>query len=780
MPERKTAGESLKKTGSRRVSERILVTGIVQGVGFRPFVYRLAHSLALTGWVANTVSGIRIEIEGENGDLDRFARALRREAPPMADITSLRRLRIEPAGYRQFEIRHSESRAGRTVLISPDVALCADCLSEMRDPVNRRYRYPFINCTNCGPRYTIILDVPYDRAATTMASFRMCPDCLEEFENPLDRRFHAQPNACPVCGPRAKLVDRTGAKFDAGYGDPVQDAGKLLSQGAILAVKGLGGFHLAVDALSEEATARLRARKMRQDKPFAIMFPDLENAKAYCLITGKAERLLTGPVRPIALLPQRKKGLKLSSQVAPGLDTCGVMLPYTPLHHLLMEAVGGKPLVMTSGNNSDEPIEIDNDQALEELSRIADYFLLHDRPIFMRADDSVVRPAGNSVFPVRRSRGYAPRPVRLRYSLPPVLAVGGHLKNTICLVRGRDAFLSQHVGDLDRMDTYRFFILTVEQMKKLFEVVPDRVAYDLHPDYLSTRWALRESGLPAIGVQHHHAHVAACMAEHQLSGKVLGLAMDGTGYGPDGTLWGGEFLVADETGYRRAGHLPYAPLPGGEAAIRETWRMARSVFGQALGAEKLDSLHLKLWDQVGRKKVEIIDRMIGAGLNCPLSSGCGRLFDAVAALLGLRTEALYEGQAAVELESLASRAKVKNVPVYNFGFKKENGVLVPDLGSMLEMIALDVAAGVEPNLIARAFHDCLAGIMFALACRICAVENLERVVLSGGVFNNKLIVEKLSALLRRQGLKVYTHRQVPPGDGGISLGQAVIAGKSEL
>jgi len=756
------------------------VGGIVQGVGFRPFVYRLAHGLNLTGWVANTVHGVIIEAEGENGALDCFAERLRTQAPPMADVLYVRRRKISPQGFQQFEILSSKADTGRTALVSPDAAVCEDCLAEMRDPANRRWRYPFINCTNCGPRYTIILDIPYDRPNTTMASFEMCPLCRAEYLNPLDRRFHAQPNACPVCGPKVFLTDRSGSQVEKQGEDPVQSAGRLLLEGAVVAVKGLGGFHLATDATNQEATNSLRERKKRQDKPFAVMFASLESVRQYCRTTSSAEKILTSPARPIVLLPKKGKGNGLARAVAPFEDTCGAMLPYTPLHHLLLEATGGKPLVMTSGNSSDEPIETDNTEALARLSRIADYFLLHDRPIYMRADDSVVQPLGRNSFPLRRSRGYVPRPVRLRKKYPPVLAVGGQLKNTVCLLRGHDAFLSQHVGDLDRLDTYRFFTLTVRQIQKLLEVSPDRVAYDLHPDYLTTRWALRQSGLPAVGVQHHHAHVVSCMAEHKLSGRVLGISMDGTGYGPDGTIWGGEFLIADESDYQRAGHLPYHPLPGGEAAIRETWRMARSVFSMALGVRGLENLGLKLWEQVGREKVETIDRMIESGTNCPVSSGCGRLFDAVAAIIGLRTETLYEGQPAVELESLARRAGGRQAPVYPFALNETEGMLVPDLAPMLEALARDTAGGVDAELIARAFHDCLVRVIAETALALSEREGLDRIVLSGGVFNNRYITRTLSLRLRRAGLKVYSHRLVPPGDGGISLGQAVAAAHADL
>ena len=780
MCERKKARSSPKVKNNGKRCERIHVSGLVQGVGFRPFVFRLAHRMGLRGWVANTVHGVRIEAEGGESALDHFAAALRREAPPMATVGSVRRRRISLAGYERFEIHSSTSQPGRTTLVSPDAAVCAECLAEMLDESNRRWHYPFINCTNCGPRFTIILNIPYDRANTTMSSFRMCPLCREEFENPFDRRFHAQPNACPECGPQVFLADRKGDRVSLSVDDPIQDAGKLLLDGAVVAVKGLGGFHLATDATNERTTARLRDRKKRQDKPFAVMFADPAGVREFCRLSKTAERVLTGPARPIVLLPKRDGANGLAPSVAPYGSNYGAMLPYTPLHYLLLEAVRGKPLVMTSGNSSDEPIETDNRQAVERLSHIADYFLLHDRPIYMRSDDSVVQPVGRSVFPVRRSRGYAPNPVRLRSKMPPVLAVGGQLKNTVCILRGRDAFLSQHVGDLDHTDTYRFFVLTVGQLKRLLEVAPDRVAYDLHPDYLTTRWALKESGLPSVGVQHHHAHLVSCMAEHRLTGTLLGIAMDGTGYGPDDTLWGGEFMIFDEKEYERAGHLPLVPLPGGEAAICQTWRIARSVFSRALGTSRLDSLGLKVWDLVGRKKVETVDWMIQVSANCPMSSGCGRLFDAVAALLGVRTENLYEGQAAVELESLAEKAQPKQTPAYCFQLERSTGLLVPDLGPMLEALAYDAASGLDPGLIAKGFQDCLAQVMVRITLELSRQSGLDRVALSGGVFNNRYITRKVSLNLRSEGLKVYTHRLVPPGDGGLSLGQAVVAAQAGL
>ncbi len=749
------------------------VEGIVQGVGFRPFVYRLAVALGLDGWVENTTRGVRIELEGGTAHLETFVRRLRDEAPPMSRIVRLRRRSLQPTGERGFAIRTSRAGSRRTALVAPDTAICDDCLAEMRDSRNRRYRYPFINCTNCGPRFTIIRDIPYDRARTTMAGFRMCPACQAEFDDPLNRRFHAQPNACPVCGPRAFLTGRDGVEIDPGA-DPLILAGAALVEGKILAVKGLGGFHLAVDATNETAVARLRSRKRRQGKPFAVMFPDLETARKYCRV-GKVEaRVLSGLQRPIVLLAARP-GNSLAPSVAPGQATIGAMLPYTPLHHLLLSAAGGRPLVLTSGNHSDEPIAVENAEALERLAPIADLFLLHDRPIQLRVDDSVVLVRGGVARPLRRARGYAPSPVRLRRKLPSVLAVGAQLKNTVCLTRGSDAFLSQHVGDLEGAETYAYFLHTLDQMRTLLEVTPELVACDSHPDYLSTRWAEAESGLPVTRVQHHHAHIVAGMAEHGLSGAVLGVAYDGTGYGGDGTVWGGEFLLADEKAFTRAGHLPYTALPGGETAVRETWRTARSLLHQLLGARVLESLGLDIWERAGAARVETVDRMLEAGLNCPLSSGCGRLFDAVAAIIGLRLESLYEGQAAIELEACAQGCLPGQGVRFEYAIREENSLYVPDLKPMVESLARRAAEGVERSSLARGFHESLASLTVELAARIAAERGLTRVVLSGGVFNNRLLSGLVESGLRKRGLKVYSHRLVPPGDGGLSLGQAVIA-----
>ncbi len=775
MPGKRTAnaGPDPAETESRLALE---VEGIVQGVGFRPFVYRLAHAQGLDGWVENTVRGVRIEVEGPLRRLEEFKRRLRGDSPPMSRIVRLTCRNLKPAGHDGFVIRASRGGSRRTALVAPDTAVCDECLAEMRDPRNRRYRYPFINCTNCGPRFTIIRDIPYDRANTTMARFQMCPSCRAEFDNPLDRRFHAQPNACPVCGPRASLTGSRGVEIDP-EADPLLLAGRVLLEGRILAVKGLGGFHLAADAGNESAVAALRSRKRRQGKPFAVMFPDLETVREYCLVSPAEERVLRGPQRPIVLL-RAELNNTLAPSVAPGQATIGALLPYTPLHHLLLDAADRRPLVMTSGNHSDEPIATENQEALERLASIADLFLLHDRPIHLRVDDSVLLVRSGAARPIRRARGFAPAPVRLGRVLPPVLALGGQLKNTVCLVRDSDAFLSQHVGDLDEAETYGYFIQTVSQMRRLLEVTPVLAACDSHPDYLSTRWAVTESGLPVAHVQHHHAHVVSCMAENGLSGPVLGVAFDGTGYGGDGTIWGGEFLLADERTCKRAGHLPYIALPGGEAAMRETWRTARSFLLRVLGQKRLEALHLGIWERAGVKRVEAVDRMIEAGINCPLSSGCGRLFDAVAAIAGLRLESLYEGQVAVELEACAMNCRPGKAIKYDYSVREEENLFVPGLAEMIEKMAFDAASGNEQTAIARGFHETLARLTVETAFRIAQKNGLTRVVLSGGVFNNRLLSGLVERGLRKQGLQVFSHRLVPPGDGGLSLGQAVIAAQT--
>lgn len=740
---------------------RVEVRGIVQGVGFRPFVYKVAQRLGLKGWVRNDERGVEIEVEGEEGALEAFLRALREQPPPLARIEELKVSELPLFGYPSFEIRPSQPSEERATLISPDIATCEDCLRELFDPRDRRFRYPFINCTNCGPRFTIIRDIPYDRENTTMASFSMCPACFKEYHDPRDRRFHAQPNACPLCGPKVELLDGEGSKVETE--DPILEAIRLLRDGKILAVKGLGGYHLACDPFNERAVSALRGRKYREDKPFALMCKDLETVKELCELPEGAEEILLGRERPIVILPRRPEA-KVAPSVAPGHRTLGVMLPYTPLHHLLFSD-GIKCLVMTSGNVSDEPIAYRDQEALERLKGIADYFLVHNRPIHMRCDDSVLKVFRGTPLFLRRSRGYVPGPIRLKGARRrSVLGVGAELKNTFCLTRGDYAFLSHHIGDLENFETFKSFEEGIEHFKRLLEVEPELIIHDLHPDYLSTRYAL-EQDLPRVGVQHHYAHALSCMAEHGLEGPVLGIVMDGTGFGLDGAVWGCEFLEADLRTFRRLGHLRYIPMPGGERAIKEPWRMA------AIYLERATEGKVQ-WDRYLRRGWEAVREAVRKGFNSPPCSSMGRLFDAVASLLGIRDVVNYEGQAAIELEQVADPKAQGTYP-----FALEGYVFDPD--PMIRAILEDLQRGVTPPLIAGRFHRTVARMVLEVVRRAREEKGLHEVVLSGGCFQNALLLEGVVGLLEREGFRVYWPKQVPPNDGGLSLGQAYYGARLE-
>ncbi|MDQ3637508.1 MAG: carbamoyltransferase HypF, partial [Actinomycetota bacterium] len=651
-----------------RERREISVRGIVQGVGFRPFIYALARRRGLTGLVRNDAEGVHIEAEGPLEELELFLREVKQEAPPLAVVEAVAWRPLAVRREREFRIEESREGVRRRALISPDVATCEDCLEELFDPADRRYRYSFTNCTNCGPRFTITHSVPYDRAMTTMAHFEMCPECQREYDDPSDRRFHAQPNACPVCGPRVRLLDRSGQELRDEPGDPILHTAQLLCGRAIVAVKGLGGYHLACDPFDAEAVRALRGRKVRQDKPFGIMARDLAQVRELCRVGPEEEALLSSPARPIVLL-ERREDDGVAEEVAPRQNTLGVMLAYTPLHHLLLHDAG-KPLVMTSGNRSDEPIAYRDEEAFEQLGDIADYFLVHDRPIHMRTDDSVMRVVGREVYPIRRSRGYAPAPMAVAESFERhVLACGGELKNTFCVAKERHAFLSHHIGDLENYETLLSFREGIEHYCRLFDAQTELVAYDLHPEYLSTKYAreLEEAGLPAVGVQHHHAHVASCLADNERPDeeRVIGVALDGTGYGTDGAVWGGEFLEGSiEEGFERRGHLEYASLPGGASAIREPWRMALAQLIALYGEEEVMRLPLELVREAGERNVRLISRLVERKLNTPPTSSAGRLFDAVAALVGVpgSRRTTYEGQAAVELELAADGPASRSYP----------------------------------------------------------------------------------------------------------------------
>ncbi|MEV4527268.1 carbamoyltransferase HypF [Streptosporangium sp. NPDC049304] len=764
-----------------RIRVRIRVEGIVQGVGFRPHVHVLARRLSLSGWVGNDDRGVFIEAEGEPGDLARFRKGLRDQAPPLAAIHRLTATEIPVRGDRGFRVVASREGNHRFTLVSSDVATCDDCLSELFDPADRRHRHPFVNCTNCGPRFTIIRDVPYDRTATTMAGFAMCGECEREYLDPSDRRFHAQPICCPACGPVLRLLEggshvqepltgHPGERLDGGA-DPIVAAARVLRAGGVLAVKGLGGYHLAVDATDEEAIRILRSRKRREERPFAVMVPDLRTARALCELDAEGERLLTGSRRPIVLLP-RRPGAAVAEAVAPGDRRLGLMLPYTPVHHLLAAELA-RPYVLTSGNLSDEPIAYRDGDALARLAGVADAFLTHDRPIHARADDSVLLAVGGGAMPLRRSRGYAPEPLWLS---PParraVLACGAELKSTFCLARQEHAFVSHHLGDLENYETLCSFTEGIEHLRRLLGITPALVAHDLHPEYLSTKYALDlevPGSVDLTGVQHHHAHIASCLADNRECGPVIGVAFDGLGYGTDGTIWGGEFLVADLAGFTRAGRLAPVPMPGGTAAIRQPWRMAAAHLHAAYGDALPEDLPVRVrhgprWDEV----VAVAE----SGTNSPLTSSAGRLFDAVAAILGLRDTAGYEGQAAIALEQCADPVEKG---AYRARIVDDGQLLTIRAADLVRAVVEDTRAGAVPALVAARFHNGLAAAAARVCARLCEDTGLGTVALSGGVFQNRLLLDGLVTALRLHGLRVLTHRAVPPNDGGISFGQAAVA-----
>ena len=742
------------------------ITGIVQGIGFRPFIYNLAQKHLLRGWVLNNEKGVFIDAEGEDRNLDQFIQEIPKFAPPLARIETFQIRHLEPSGYATFEIRKSEEAQEKFTLISPDVAICDQCLSELLSPQNFRYRYPFINCTLCGPRFTIIQDIPYDRHKTTMAPFIMCPVCQKEYEDPSDRRFHAQPNACSACGPSLRLEDKEGNEV---LGDPIEETLGFLAKGRIVAIKGLGGFHLAGDAKNQGAVSSLRSRKFREDKPFAVMCRNLEEVREHCEVNEEEEKLLLAVERPIVIL-RKKKNSSIAHTVAPYQETLGVMLPYSPLHHLLLDGPL-KTLVMTSGNVSDEPISYKNEEAFHHLSKIADYFLFHNREIHMRCDDSVTRIVEGNPYILRRSRGYAPSPIKLSFPLGMILACGGELKNTFCLTRGQYAFMSHHIGDLENLETLTSFEEGIGHFKKLFYIEPKVVAYDLHPDYLSTQYALSIPNIQKIGIQHHHAHIISAMVENGIEGDVIGVALDGTGFGLDGTLWGGEFIRANLRDFDRLAHLKRVPMPGGSMAIKEPWRMAMVYLSEAFG-EEATKLRIGLTKRIDFQKWDILKKAVEKKINTPWTSSMGRLFDAVSSLLSIRDEVHYEGQAAIELEMIADHG-VKDE--YLFYTEKYQSPMAIDPTEMIRGIVRDLTDGVFSSKISGKFHRTIVRLIIETCEAIRSKDRLNRVVLSGGVFQNILLLSLVTEGLRSSGFDVYTHHLVPTNDGGISLGQAVIA-----
>jgi hydrogenase maturation protein HypF len=780
------------------------IRGVVQGVGFRPFVYRLAREMKLAGWVSNCAQGVFIEAEGSKKILDRFLLRLQKEIPPHAFIQSLESLFLDPAGFTTFEIRESDSSGPAGALILPDIATCSDCRKEMFDPSNRRYLYPFTNCTHCGPRFSIIEALPYDRSNTSMQKFEMCPECRAEYQDPADRRFHAQPNACPVCGPKLELWDDAG-KALADRSDALEQAAKAIRDGKIVALKGLGGFHLMVDARNDVAVQRLRERKHREEKPLALLFPSIESVSNECVVSELEERLLLSPESPIVLLrkksPVRSDQLRdtdesrkhnslytrnseLSPSIAPGNPYFGVMLPYTPLHHILMKEVGF-PVVATSGNLSDEPICTDEREALRRLHGIADVFLVHNRSIVRHVDDSIVRIIMGRELVLRRARGYAPLPIRVEAQrAASLLAVGAHLKNTVALKSGDNVFISQHIGDLETQESLNAFRSVINDFQKLYEIRPSRIACDLHPDYLSSKYA-RAASVELVEIQHHFAHIAACMAENQIEGEVVGVSWDGTGYGPDGTIWGGEFLLTTETSFDRIATFRPFRLPGGDKAVKEPRRTAIGVLYQIFGHSVFERKDLAPMQTFSPAELGLIAQMLAKGVHSPLTTSAGRLFDAVASLANLRQIVHYEGQAAMELEFLTSGIEPHDLDrIGSYDFKMEeargcktvglNSPILIDWAPLIHGVLEDCKQRKPLSHISAKFHNALTEIIIGVAKH----ADRERVVLSGGCFQNRYLTERTVTRLQEEGFRPYWHQRIPPNDGGIALGQIVASLRS--
>lgn len=766
------------------LAKRLEISGVVQGVGFRPFLFTLAGKYHLKGEVSNTSSGVRVLVEGMADNMASFINDIYHKNPLLACVTKIESFDTDPQNFSLFQIMKSHAITRRMTLISPDVSICPDCLTEMKDPCDRRYNYPFINCTNCGPRYTIIEDIPYDRPKTSMKQFKMCPDCQSEYDDPLNRRFHAQPNACPDCGPHVFLTDNTGKRIDSDSKEAITLAAHYLSQGKIVAVKGLGGFHLACDAYHQAAVQDLRLRKHRPHKPFALMAQSVSQILNYVHVSSDEKELLESYHRPIVLLNKkyiRQDDIKeLASDISPFNHCLGMMLPYTPLHYLLLKK-GPDILVMTSGNRSGEPLSIDNKDALDVFSHIADYFLLHNRDIYFGADDSITRvQAGRTRF-IRRSRGYAPLPVSLNKKMPKILGCGAGLKNTICLTREKDVFLSQHIGHMDNVKVYDFYQNSIDHLKQIFDIQPEIIAHDMHPGYMSTDYAIAQKNIKKVAVQHHHAHAAACMAENHLEEEVIAVTLDGTGYGTDGHIWGGEILVCTQKAFKRNAHLSYIKMPGGDAAVLEPWRMAASVLFQAFGDDFLN-LDIPYIKEMDKEKLFFICQMMKQTLNSPLTSSAGRLFDAVASLICIRHKISYESQAAIELEAIADKNLTEGI--YGFDIvqnKKDDRSKLFEIDMMpcIRQIIDDLKETVPLGSISLKFHHTLAAAFTAAVIRVSKETGIEKIVLSGGVFNNDIILNQMIKHLEENNLKVYTHTKVPTGDGGICLGQAVVAAALE-
>lgn len=768
-----------------KVRRQLKVSGVVQGVGFRPFVYNLAHNLNLSGWVCNNAHGVELQIEGEKAQIETFVRQLVIDTPPLAVIEELQQVDLPVENSQTFEIIQTNRREQGFVLVSPDICTCDDCLQEMYDPNNPRFSYPFINCTNCGPRFTIIKDLPYDREQTTMAEFPMCQLCSGEYHDPTNRRFHAQPNACPTCGPQISLVDFEGQQVE--QTKAIEIAIDLLKAGKILGIKGLGGYHLACDACNQSAVQTLRQRKLREEKPFAIMVRDVDAARRFCYLDTSEAAVLESRQRPIVLL-EKKQNTSIAADVAPGNAHLGVMLPYTPLHFMLLDQV--EALVMTSGNISSEPIVYKDAEALQQLREIADFFLVHNREIWRRVDDSVLRVFRQQPYLLRRSRGYAPEPIKLHQGMIPILAVGAEQKNTFALSKGNYVFVSHHIGDLENLETLESFETGIEDFKRMFNIAPRLVAYDLHPEYLSTKYAKNLADLPRLGIQHHEAHIASVMGEYNLRDQVIGVAFDGTGYGLDGHLWGGEFFVGDLSNFQRVAHLSYTPLPGGAKSIKDPWRTAASYLKASVGLADAFKTVLKNNPQLQTGEWDLMWQGVEKGINAPNTSSMGRLFDGVAAVLGVRQKVSYEGQAAIELEQLAFEAaqRLQLEPTageLRFDYLRAGTIpgSLSSPGSLWEIdwrpifqyLCTAEAAGVETGVLAWQFHQAVAEMVVRMVKELSANTSLRTVCLSGGVFQNMILLESTVTKLEQSGYRVCYHQKVPTNDGGIALGQLLIA-----
>lgn len=751
----------------------IKIEGIVQGVGFRPFVYNLANYMNLAGHVLNHGKGVEIEIQGPEKSVDAFAQRVMNEAPPMAHIIKLEEVSIELKSTRGFSIEKSVGEGEKSALIAPDSDVCKQCIRELFDPQNRRYRYPFISCTDCGPRYSIITDIPYDRPNTTMGRFSMCSECRAEYESPQNRRFHAQPIGCHSCGPR--LTYRDSNFKPASYTDPLEATMIQLKRGHVVAIKGIGGYHLAVNALDEKAVHRLRELKKRDEKPFAVMFPSYGALIPFIMENDTVRSLLESHSRPIILV--EKKYSRLMKSASPRNRYIGAMLPYTPLHHLIMSDAFLGAMIMTSANNSDEPIVFKDEDALEKLGGVADAFLTHDREIHTREDDSIERPMSHGSVVLRRSRGYAPVPIMLNREYPSILAVGGDLKNTFCLIKGSKAFLSQHIGDLKHKSVYEALGETIERFMRLLDIKEvEAVAHDMHPDYMSSHWASEQKMAPTVAVQHHHAHMVSLMAETHQEGEAIGIIFDGTGYGEDGGIWGGEFLVGGINGYQRMGSVSPVPLPGGDKAIQEPWRVALAILGGIYGPN-IPRMPLSWLIELSEDTKHNILKMATNRLNSPLSHGMGRMFDAASALVGIRSKITFEGQAALELEMALENPVEEGYPM---GVVENDGLPILDFYPVFQALVEDVIREKPTEFIAARFHQAVVQGAATVAMRLKKQTGLDRVFLSGGVFQNRYVSDRLGQRLREDGFTVFRHRRVPPNDGGIALGQALIAGQRIL